>query len=110
MRFSQIIGHGGIVEKLRELVDSGRMPGTLLFSERPGCGALALALATISYMFCKERTGGDSCGKCTQCVKTDRLVHPDLHFTFPVNTSVLVGKYKRAEIDEFYHLCRVIAI
>lgn len=110
MRFSQIIGHGEIVEKLRELVDSGRMPGTLLFSEQPGCGALALALATISYMFCRERSGGDSCGKCPQCVKTDKLVHPDLHFTFPLNTSVLIGKDKRAEIDEFYPLWREIAV
>ena len=85
MRFSQITGHTDIVEKLREMVDNDRMPNTLLFSEQPGCGALALALATISYMFCKERTAGDSCGHCPQCSKTDKLVHPDIHFTFPIN-------------------------
>lgn len=110
MRFSRITGHTDIVEKLREMVDNNRMPNTLLFSEQPGCGALALALATISYMFCKERTAGDSCGHCPQCSKTDKLVHPDIHFTFPINTSTVVGKDKRAEIEAFYPLWREIAI
>lgn len=110
MRFSQIIGHKDIIEKLRELVDNNRMPNTLLFSEQTGCGALPLALATITYLFCKERSGGDSCGHCLQCGKTDRLVHPDLHFAFPINTSTIVGKEKRAEIEAFYPLWREIAL
>ncbi|MBR5856436.1 MAG: hypothetical protein IKY70_04100 [Bacteroidales bacterium] len=106
MQFSEVIGQERIIENLRNMVDSGRVPHAILFTERMGYGALHIALATISYMFCQNSNGGDSCGVCNQCSKTGKLVHPDLHFTFPINTSTLVGKEKRAEIDEFYPLWR----
>lgn len=106
MQFSEVIGQGSIIESLRKMVDSNRVPHAILFTERMGYGALHIALATISYMFCKSKENGDSCGVCNQCSKTGKLVHPDLHFTFPTNTSTLVGKDKRAEIDEFYPLWR----
>ncbi len=106
MQFANIPGHNQVIENLRKMVDTGRIPHAILFTEKHGYGALHLALATISYMFCTDKKEGDSCGKCSQCSKTGKLVHPDLHFTFPINTSTLVGKDKRAEIDEFYPLWR----
>ena len=106
MQFEEIAGHKSIVNTLRNMVDSNRVPHAILFTEKPGYGALHVALATISYMFCNNRSNGDSCGKCNQCSKTGKLVHPDLHFTFPINTSTLVGKDKRGEIEEFYPIWR----
>ncbi len=106
MQFADIIGHSQIIENLRKMVDTNRVPHAILFTEKHGYGALHLVLATISYMFCTDKQDGDSCGRCSQCSKTGKLVHPDLHFTFPINTSTLVGKDKRAEIDEFYPLWR----
>lgn len=106
MQFKEVLGHSSIIENLRQMVDSNRVPHAILFTEKHGYGALNLALATISYMFCSSRTGGDSCQCCNQCSKTGKLVHPDLHFTFPINTSTLVGKDKRANIDEFYPIWR----
>ena len=106
MQFKEVLGHSSIIGNLRQMVDSNRVPHAILFTEKHGYGALNLALATISYMFCSNRTGGDSCQCCNQCSKTGKLVHPDLHFTFPINTSSLVGKDKRAEIDEFYPIWR----
>ena len=106
MQFKEVLGHSSIIGNLRQMVDSNRVPHAILFTEKHGYGALNLALATISYMFCSNRTGGDSCQCCNQCSKTGKLVHPDLHFTFPINTSTLVGKDKRAEIDEFYPIWR----
>ena len=106
MQFSGVIGHGRIIENLRNMVDAERVPHAILFTEKMGYGALHIALATISYMFCQNKENGDSCGVCNQCSKTGKLVHPDLHFTFPINVSTLVGKEKRAEIDEFYPLWR----
>lgn len=106
MQFSQVLGHREIIANLRNMVDSDRVPHAILFTEGQGYGALHLALSTISYMFCKNKQAGDSCGICNQCSKTGKLVHPDLHFVFPVNTSTIVGKDKRAEIDEFYPLWR----
>ena len=106
MQFEEIAGHSSVINTLRNMVDSNRVPHAILFTEKPGYGALHVALATISYMFCNERSNGDSCGKCNQCSKTGKLVHPDLHFTFPINTSTLVGKDKRGEIEEFYPIWR----
>lgn len=106
MQFANVLGHKEIVENLRNMVDNNKLPHAILFTEKHGYGALHLALATISYIFCTEKANGDSCGKCNQCKKTGNLVHPDLHFVFPINTSTVVGKDKRAEIDEFYPLWR----
>lgn len=110
MRFSDVIGNEALTATLRNMVDSGKLPHALLFVEQPGCGALTLALATISYLFCRNRQGGDSCGVCPKCVKTDKLLHLDLHYTFPINISTLVGKEKRAEVDAFYPLWKELVL
>lgn len=110
MQFSKIIGQRGAIENLRNMVDNNRVPHAILFTEKTGCGALTIALATIQYLFCKEKTEGDSCGKCHSCNKLEKLIHPDLHFTFPTNASILLGKDKKSEIDEFYPLWRELVL
>ncbi len=32
----------------------------------------------------KRETGSDSCGECPACKKASQLVHPDIHFSYPV--------------------------
>ena len=102
MPFSEILGHTEIIANLRNMVDSGRMPHALLFTEKPGCGALSLALATLEYMFCTHKQEEDSCHQCSSCSKISKLVHPDIHFTFPINVSTTIGSDKRGEPELFY--------
>ena len=102
MPFSGIIGHTEIIDNLRNMIDGGRMPHAVLFSEKVGYGALTLALATLEYMFCKGKKVKDSCGSCSNCTKVSRLVHPDIHFTFPINVSSSVGGEKRGDVEMFY--------
>lgn len=102
MPFSDVLGHREITENLRSMIDSGRMPHAMLFCEKPGCGALSIALSAIEYMFCKGKREGDSCGVCSNCLKNSRLVHPDVHFTFPINVSSSIGGDKRGDIEIFY--------
>ena len=109
MPFSEIIGHKEIIANLRNMIDSGRMPHAVLFTEKAGYGALPLALATLEYMFCKGEKGENSCGTCSNCIKIDKLVHPDIHFTFPINTSTKIGKDKRGDVEQFYPLWRELA-
>jgi DNA polymerase-3 subunit delta' len=45
---------------------------------------MALALAYAKYISCENRTDSDSCGTCKSCIKYEKLIHPDLHFVFPV--------------------------
>ncbi len=32
----------------------------------------------------REDIADDSCGKCPACIKAEKLIHPDIHFSFPV--------------------------
>ena len=85
MRFSEVIGHEQIKERLRRAVDQGRVSHAQLFTGECGGGAFAMALAYAQYVNCSNRHDGDSCGECPSCRKMAELVHPDLHFVFPVN-------------------------
>ena len=106
MQFSQVIGQKEILDNLRSMVDSERMPHALLFTEKAGYGALTVALATLQYMYCNDRHNGESCGKCSNCIKISKLVHPDIHFTFPINVSTTIGGDKRGEVENFYQAWR----
>ena len=85
MRFADIIGNREVAGALRAMADSGRVPHAILLYENDGCGALALALAFVQYLNCRNHKDGDSCGECPSCRQVSKLIHPDLHFIFPVN-------------------------
>ena len=85
MRFSDIIGHDELKQRLAAQIDAGRISHAQLFSGAAGHGSLPLALAYVQYLFCPNRHDGDSCGECPSCRQLSELAHPDLHFVFPVN-------------------------
>lgn len=94
MRFIDIKGNEKAVEALRSMADSGRIPHAMLFYENPGSGAMTLALAYLQYLNCTHRNGGDSCGECPSCRKISKMVHPDVHFVFPVaNGNVIKNEH-----------------
>lgn len=84
MKFSDIPGQKETIERLTASVRSGRVSHAMLFTGPEGCGSLALALAYARYISCEARTPVDSCGVCKSCVKYEKMIHPDLHFVFPV--------------------------
>ena len=84
MNFSQIPGQNEIKAKLIRSVREERVSHAQLFAGPEGCGGITLALAYASFISCENRTGNDSCGTCKSCVKYEKMIHPDLHFVFPV--------------------------
>jgi DNA polymerase-3 subunit delta' len=84
MNFSQIPGQKEIKAKLLRSVKEERVSHAQLFTGPEGCGSMAMALAYARYVSCENRTDYDSCGTCKSCVKYEKLIHPDLHFVFPV--------------------------
>ncbi len=92
MLFSQVIGQDELKRKLINSANSGRIPHAQLFFGPEGSGSLPLAIAYAQYVFCTNRTDTDSCGHCPHCMKIKKLIHPDLHFSFPVNTTGRVVK------------------
>ena len=85
MRFADVIGNASVAKALVSMADSGRVAHAMLLYENEGCGAIALALAYIQYLNCTNPSGGDSCGECQSCRQMSKLIHPDVHFVFPVN-------------------------
>ena len=98
MNFSQIPGQKEIIEKLIRSVKEERVSHAQLFTGPEGCGSLALALAYAKFVNCENRTENDSCGTCKSCVKYDKMIHPDLHFVFPV----IKGKKSTDPVSDNY--------
>jgi len=90
------------------MVQHNRLSHALLFLGKEGSGGLSLAMAFAQYIVCekvnnkKNADAGpslfgepepteqipltDSCGVCPACTKAEKLIHPDIHFSFPVVT------------------------
>lgn len=86
MRFAQTHADPSLREALVGMVDSGRIPHAIMFSEQDGGGAIGVALAFLQYLFCHDHRDGDSCGICPSCSKISKLIHPDVHFIFPTTS------------------------
>ena len=109
MQFKDIIGQPEVKSKLVELVQHNRLSHALLFIGKEGSGVLPLSLAFAQYVVCETVNGKahhnigpalfetdspltthhsltDSCGTCSSCTKSTQLVHPDIHFSYPVVT------------------------
>ncbi|WP_346236281.1 ATP-binding protein [Niabella insulamsoli] len=110
MQFTDVIGQQQLKTELTELMQENRLAHAMLFLGKEGSGALPLALAFAKYIVCEKVNrpaisdapslfgGGESpddgapvkldaaCGVCAACQKAADLVHPDIHFSYPVVT------------------------
>ena len=83
MLFSQVFGHQKIKKHLIESHQAGRTAHAQIFVSKEGSGALALAFAYAQYSLCENPSETDACGTCSACRKNTKLVHPDVHFSYP---------------------------
>ncbi len=103
MRFTEIIGNEALKESLVKMVQGNRLGHAILFTEESGGGAFAFALALAQYVNCRDRKPEDSCGVCSSCHKYQKLIHPDLHFVFPVSSSnSLSESEKKGPISDYF--------
>lgn len=110
MQFKKIIGQKETKEQLVQMVQHNRLSHALLFLGKEGSGALSLAIAFAQYIVCEKVNGkkaalsttslfgeaspvceelsviNDSCGVCSACIKANQLIHPDIHYSYPVIT------------------------
>jgi DNA polymerase III subunit delta' len=102
MLLREVVGHKEVKERFVAGAKEGRVSHALLISGMEGTGGLPLALAFAQFLTCEklnaktedslfggeERTDplDDSCGKCPSCLKNQKMVHPDVHYSFPVVT------------------------
>lgn len=113
MQFHTITGQKDTKEQLVQMIQHNRLSHALLFLGKEGGGALQLAQAFAQYIVCEKVNGkqtrvvaepslfgdpelpttnhqpqtfNDSCGECAACKKATALIHPDIHFSYPVIT------------------------
>ncbi len=84
MKFSDVVGKQQIKNQLVNSVAEGRISHAQLFSGKEGGIGLPLALAYACFIQCEQPSESDSCGNCSSCIKHAKLIHPDLHFSYPV--------------------------
>ena len=111
MKFSEIPGNARIKQKLIQTILDQRVSHAQLFFGPEGNAKLALAIAYAQLINCTNSTLRpssptpdpspnnewrnrvvDSCGVCPSCIKYQKLIHPDLHFIYPVSTTRNVPK------------------
>ena len=98
MLFADIIGQDTLKGKLIQTVRENRISHARLFLGPESAGSLPLAIAYAQYINCTNRSDTDSCGTCPSCNKYSKLIHPDLHFVFPV----VKGKSGKAAISDMF--------
>ena len=108
MLFKDVIGQGEVKQQLVEMVQHNRLSHALLFLAREGSGGLPLAMAFAQYVSllpnkvpeetslfgepveAKLPSTPDEADAWTQkqqsFSKAEQLVHPDIHFSYPVVT------------------------
>jgi DNA polymerase III subunit delta' len=83
MQFKHIAGQAAVKQRLINTVNENRVSHAQLFLGPEGSGSLALAIAYAQYLCCEDKQPDDSCGVCSSCRKYQKLMHPDLHFSYP---------------------------
>ena len=105
MQFKDIVGQQATKSHLIEMVEQNRLSHALLFLGKEGSGALPLALAFAQFVVCQPAAspvvedlfGGmsalenkpsyispDELENQESFQRAERLIHPDLHFSYPV--------------------------
>ncbi len=84
MLFKDIVGQNHIKQQLIQTIKTDKINHAQLFYGPPGSGKLPLAIAYAQYLNCENKGETDACGVCASCNKYQKLIHPDLHFVFPV--------------------------
>ena len=92
MPFADIIGHGPVVELLRQAVRRGRVPQSLIFAGADGVGKRVVATSLAQAVSCPKSVDGDACGACNVCVRIAGRRFPDV-------TWLDKGDYASIKID-----------
>jgi DNA polymerase-3 subunit delta' len=97
MFFKDVIGQEEAKQRLIREAQKGKIAHARLFCGPEGIGKLPLAIAYARYLSCNNPGEKDACGVCPNCIKFNKLAHPDLHFVFPV----IKKKAKDTVSDDF---------
>ena len=93
MFFKDVIGQDYIKNHLKKTVENGRISHAQLFVGKEGSGTLPMAIAYAQYLLSNTSANKEACD-----LKCEKLIHPDLHFAFPVTTNDAVKKHPVSDL------------
>jgi DNA polymerase III subunit delta' len=117
--FEKLIGNETVKTSLRRLLESGRIPNSLLFAGPEGVGKKQFALALAQSFVCGNADGERPCGACGACrralvfdipsaEKRENFrqvfssAHPDVGMVVPFNKNILVDAIRDLEREANY--------
>lgn len=75
--FDQIVGNTRVKEVLKRMLESGRLPGALLFAGEEGVGKKLFALEVARALNCLTPRNNEACGECGSCVRIAKINYPE---------------------------------
>ncbi len=73
---NQVIGNERVKKLLRRMLESGRLPGAMLFTGEDGIGKKLLALEIARALNCRAPQGVEGCGTCPACKRISNFNYP----------------------------------
>ena len=83
MKFAEIIGQQELKEYFRRADAGERLAHAYIVEGSRGSGKRMLAEAAANFLLCREMTGGESCGRCRDCLQFASGNHPDVIYVQP---------------------------
>src|SRR5215204_6076094 len=74
--FAQLTGNDRVKEVLKRMLETGRLPGALLFVGEEGVGKKLFALEVACALNCRTPRGYEGCGTCGPCKRIFKINYP----------------------------------
>jgi DNA polymerase-3 subunit delta' len=74
--FTKLAGNQRVKELLKRLLESHRVPGSLLFSGEDGVGKKLFAVETAKALNCRSPRGVEACDECSACLRIAKFNFP----------------------------------
>ena len=74
--FNQLSGNQGVKDLLKRILESGRVPGALLFMGEEGVGKKLFAVELAKALNCRSPRGVEACDECSACRRIAKFNYP----------------------------------
>ena len=74
--FDKLAGNQNVKELLKRMLESGRVPGALLFSGPEAVGKKLFAIEVAKALNCRSPKGIEACDECSSCLRVPRFNYP----------------------------------
>ncbi|MFH0963034.1 MAG: DNA polymerase III subunit delta' [Planctomycetota bacterium] len=83
MSFHEILGHAGVIERLRAAIRNDRLAHAYLFDGPAGVGKRLVAVSLAKALHCEKEGPTDFCGTCASCRMVETDNHPNVWIYAP---------------------------